>query len=99
MSQYIPLDANISNNKIENFNISPPIKESFMDTEMKMNQLTFSKKKDGSLLEMFESPAFETQMIFKYLQTTTRPCIVQYLMNKLYRENRNDIKLIDFYFP
>ena len=70
-----------------------------MDTEMKMNQLTFSKKKDGSLLEMFESPAFETQMIFKYLQTTTRPCIVQYLMNKLYRENRNDIKLIDFYFP
>ena len=32
-----------------------------------VSELKFCKKKDLSLLDMFESPAFDIHMIFKYL--------------------------------
>ena len=46
---------------------------------------------------MFESPLFDVHMIFGYLHKATRSNIVEYLMNKVYREYRNDVKKIDFY--
>jgi hypothetical protein len=63
-------------------------------------QIYFNKKKDSSLLEMFESPLFDIHMIMRYLYSHgNRPNILEYLVNKLYKEYRNDIKLLDFYLP
>lgn len=64
-----------------------------------VSQIVFNKKRDGPLLDMFESPLFDVHMIFKYLYTIQRPNLIEYLMNKMYREYRNDIKIIDFYLP
>jgi len=51
-------------------------------------------------LEMFESPLFDIHMIMRYLYSHgNRPNILEYLVNKLYKEYRNDIKLLDFYLP
>lgn len=36
-------------------------------------------------------------MIFKYLHPKQKPNIIEYLMNKIYKEYRNDVKLLDFY--
>ena len=39
-------------------------------------------------------------MIIRYLyKYGSRSNIVEYLMNKLYKEHRNDIKQLDFYLP
>ena len=48
---------------------------------------------------MFESPLFDVHMIFKYLHTIQRANLIEYLMNKMYKEYRSDIKTIDFYLP
>ena len=64
-----------------------------------VSELKFCKKKDSSLLDMFESPVFDIHMIFKYLQTQNKTNIIEYLMNKMFREYRNDVKMLDFYLP
>lgn len=63
-------------------------------------QIYFNKNKDVSLLEMFENPFFDIHMIISYLYTHgNKPNFLEYLVNKLYKEHRNDIKLLDFYLP
>lgn len=64
-----------------------------------VSQITFNKQKEGSLLELFESPLFDIHMLFKYLHTQSRPNVIEYLTNKMYREYRKDIKILDFYLP
>lgn len=59
----------------------------------------FNRKQDGPLLEMFESPMFTSHMIFVYLFKNPRANIVEYLVNKLYRQSRNDVLFLDFYLP
>ena len=66
---------------------------------MLVSKLEFGKKRDGSLLDMFESPLFDVHMVLKYLHSQNRVNIIQYLMNKLYREYINDVKILDFYLP
>ena len=64
-----------------------------------VSQLKFHKYKEGSLLDLFESPLFEIHMFFRYLYTQNKAHIIEYLMNKMYREYRNDVKVLDFYLP
>ena len=66
---------------------------------MLVSKLQFCKKRDGPLLDLFESPLFDVHMVFKYLHSVNKANIIQYLMNKLYREHRTDVQLIDFYLP
>ena len=59
----------------------------------------FSKKRDGSLLELFESELFDVHKLIYYLHSINRREIQEYLVNKLYKEYRDDIKVLDFYLP
>ena len=61
--------------------------------------LQFNKKQDGPDLEMFESPMFTSHMVMKYLHKRNRVNIIEYLINKLYRQKRNDYLFLDFYLP
>ena len=63
------------------------------------SQLVFNRKKDMILIELFESPLFDIHMMFGYLNKQQNPNIIEYLMNKMYREYRNDVKIVDFYLP
>lgn len=69
-----------------------PYKKQYM-----VAQTYFDKVKDGSLLDLFESPHMTSHMIIYYLFKATKKHIVEYLVNKLYREYRHDIRTIDFY--
>ena len=60
-------------------------------------QTYFNKAKDGSLLDLFESPHMTAHMIIQYLHKQNRKHIIEYLVNKLYREYRHDVKIVDFY--
>lgn len=60
-------------------------------------QTYFNKIKDGSLLDLFESPHMTAHMIIQYLHKQNKKHIIEYLVNKLYREYRHDVKVIDFY--
>ena len=62
-------------------------------------QTIFNKKKEGSLLDLFESPHMTVHMIIHYLHTMNKKHIIEYLVNKLHREYRHDVKAIDFYLP
>jgi hypothetical protein len=64
-----------------------------------VSQLKFNKTKDGSLLDLFESPLFDIHMFLRYLHTQNKPHIIEYLMNKMYMEYRHDVKILDFYLP
>ena len=113
VSQYIPADFNVSksfhiNHKVAenagNLNIKSGYIEDKSDKGLKfermlVSKLEFGKKRDGSLLDMFESPLFDVHMVLKYLHSQNRVNIIQYLMNKLYREYINDVKILDFYLP
>jgi hypothetical protein len=68
-------------------------------SDVMVSSLTFSKQKEKSLLDMFESPLFDIHMLFKYLHGSKKPHITEYLVNKLYRENRHQVSLMDFYLP
>ena len=63
-------------------------------------QISFDKRKDGSLLDLFESPLFDVHKLFSYLHRMDhRPNIMEYLVNKLFTEQRENVKLLDFYLP
>jgi hypothetical protein len=65
-----------------------------------VSQILFSKAKDGSLLDLFESPLFDVHKLISYLhKLNNRPNLIEYLVNKLYKQYRADVKLIDFYLP
>ena len=64
-----------------------------------VSQIHFNKKTDGSLLDMFESPLFDVHMLMRYLHSLNRANLLQYLMNKLWKEHRNDTSILDFYLP
>ena len=50
-------------------------------------QISFDKRKDGSLLDLFESPLFDVHKLFSYLHRMDhRPNIIEYLVNKLFTE-------------
>ena len=60
----------------------------------------FNKQREESLVLLFESAHMTVHMIIQYLfKIDNKSHIIQYLINKLYREYRNDIKIIDFYLP
>jgi hypothetical protein len=61
--------------------------------------LHFNKKQDGPLLEMFESPLFSSHMLIMYLFKLKKANLIEYLVNKLYRERRHDSHFLDFYLP
>ena len=42
---------------------------------------------------------FDVHMIFRYLYSQNKPHVIEYLMNKMFREYRNDVKILDFYLP
>lgn len=70
------------------------------DEQIMLSQICFNKQRDGSLLDLFESPLFDVHKLFSYLhKLTNRPNMIEYLVNKLYKEYRNDVKVIDFYLP
>lgn len=60
-------------------------------------QTIFDKTKDGSLLDLFESPHMTSHMIIQYLFKQNKKHIIEYLINKFYREYRHDVRIIDFY--
>ena len=64
-----------------------------------MSVTQFNHKRDGSLLELFESPLFDEHKLIYYLHTQNRLPLIEYLVNKLYREYRDDVKMIDFFLP
>ena len=65
-----------------------------------VSQLCFNKAKDGSLLDLFESPLFDVHKLFHHLhKVNNRANLTEYLINKLYKEYRNDINVLDFYLP
>jgi hypothetical protein len=65
-----------------------------------VSQLQFNKEKDGSLLDLFESPLFDVHKLFSYLhKLNNRPNMIEYLFNKLYKEYRNNPRVLDFYLP
>ncbi len=66
---------------------------------MFVRQLYFNKKKEGSLLALFESPVFDVHLIMIHLNRHDKPHLIEYLMNKLFREYGNDIKILDYYLP
>lgn len=88
------MKMNKSYNIKKSYISKPPSEEEIM-----VSQIVFNKRKDGPLLDMFESPMFDVHMIFKYLHTLQRSNLIEYLMNKMFREFRNDIKILDFYIP
>lgn len=105
VSQHIP-QANDTPKLQQQVNGSYSLRDTYIkptpeekDEEILVSQLVFNKRKDGPLLDMFESPMFNVHMIFKYLHTLQRPNLIEYLMNKMYREHRNEIRVIDFYLP
>ena len=59
----------------------------------------FNHRRDGSLLELFESPLFDIHKLIYYLHSINRRELLEYLVNKLYREYRDNVRLIDFYLP
>ena len=59
----------------------------------------FNYRKDGSLLQLFESPLFDAHKLIYYLHKQNRLQMIEYLVNKLYREYRSDVALLDFYLP
>lgn len=41
-----------------------------------VSQIAFDRRKDSSLLDLFESPMFDIYMIFKYLHTQSKPNVI-----------------------
>lgn len=115
VSQHIPLDFNLDNNLNRNLKRSTQIHSQYLkkptivdakdfqkeisEDEYLVSQTVFNKKKDGSLLDLFENPMFNIHMIFQYLHKQNQPNMICYLINKLYREYRNEVNLLDFYLP
>jgi hypothetical protein len=40
-----------------------------------VSQIKFNKQKDGSLLDLFESPLFDVHKLFSYLHKNNKPNI------------------------
>ena len=71
----------------------------FPESRQKVAVTQFNQRKDGSLLELFESPLFDEHKLIYYLHTQNRSEVVEYLVNKLFREYRDDVRMIDYFLP